>query len=569
MKRILLELKGYGFWIILVLLMAFVIVMTTLRIPVLTGRAVDEIVGVGLVDFDGVKVIIFQMVITIAITIVLQYLMNRINNYIAFRLTLELRLRAFDALSRLSLSRLDTISHGDYISRIITDADVFSDGLLLGFSQLFSGVMTILMTIVFMAQIHLPLTLVVVALTPFSVLVARFISKGSNKYFGQQAADRGQMTDFVDEHIGGQKLLRCFNQSQESIDAFEKINASLLESTLKATFFSSLPNPSSRLINNLVYMSVGVFGALAAIKGHITIGELSAFLAYATQYAKPFNEITGVVTEMQNALVCAGRIFSLIDEPEEIETGDGELGRIRGSLCMKDVSFSYDKTKPLMEHLNIVVKPGERVAIVGPTGAGKTTLINLLMRFYDPDSGSIFMDDNNIADIRRCDVRTHYGMVLQETWLSEGTIADNIRMGHPGASIADVLSAAEQTRAHEFIRKLPNKYDTFLSSDGGILSQGQKQLLCITRVMLSLPPMLILDEATSSIDTRTEMKIQSAFSKMMQGRTTFIVAHRLSTIRNCDKILYMEHGTVFESGTHDELMQLGGGYAKLYNSQWD
>ncbi len=569
MKRILQELKSYGVQIAVVLFLSLVTVVLTLRIPVLTGQAVDCIVGRGAIDRVGLYGVLREMVASIALTVFAQYLMNRVNYYTAYHLTRSLRERAFDTLSHLTVSKIDIHPHGDYISRIITDADVFSDGLLLGFTQLFSGVLTIIFTILFMGRISFPLAAIVVVLTPVSIMVARFISKGSSRFFGEQADCRGALTDYTDECIEGQKLLRAFYANERAVEEFEKRNEALSESSLKATFFSSLPNPSSRFVNNLIYMCVGVAGALAAIDGHVTVGGLTAFLAYAAQYAKPFNEITGVVTEMQNAVVCAGRLFELMDEPREEETGEETMGRVSGDVAFDAVSFSYDKKTPLMEDVSVSVKAGERVAIVGPTGAGKTTLINLLMRFYDIDAGTISIDGKDTKTVLKDDLREHFGMVLQETWLSEGTIADNIRMGHPDASMEDVVRAAEQTRAHEFIRKLPDKYDTYLTTDGGILSQGQKQLLCITRVMLSLPPMLILDEATSSIDTRTEMKIQSAFAKMMQGRTTFIVAHRLSTVKNCDQIFYMENGTILESGTHEKLMERDGRYARLYNSQWD
>ncbi len=569
MNRIFQELKSYILQIGIVLLLSLITVVMTLRIPVLTGVAVDCIVGKGAIDSDGLYAVLREMAVSIAITVAAQYLMNRMNYYTAYHLTRSLRERAFETLSHLTVSRIDVHPHGDYISRIITDADVFSDGLLLGFTQLFSGVLTIFFTIVFMGRISFPLAAIVVILTPVSIFVARFIAKGSSRFFGEQADSRAALTDYTDECIEGQKLLKTFCANERAVLEFEKRNAALSESSLKATFFSSLPNPSSRFVNNLIYMCVGVAGALAAIDGHVSVGGLTAFLAYAAQYAKPFNEITGVVTEMQNAVVCAGRLFELMDEPREEETGQDTLGRVSGNIAFEHVSFSYDEKTPLMENVSVSVKAGERVAIVGPTGAGKTTLINLLMRFYDINSGKIDIDGKDTKNVLKDDLREHFGMVLQETWLAEGTIADNIRMGHPEAGMEDVIRAAEQTRAHEFIRKLPEKYDTYLSTDGGILSQGQKQLLCITRVMLSLPPMLILDEATSSIDTRTEMKIQSAFAKMMQGRTTFIVAHRLSTIKNCDQIFYMENGTILESGTHEKLMEQNGRYAKLYNSQWD
>ncbi|MBQ7677323.1 MAG: ABC transporter ATP-binding protein, partial [Lachnospiraceae bacterium] len=504
MKRIIAELNPYRFYIAAVLVFAFITVVMTLRIPVLTGQAVDCIVSAQNVDTAGLFHVLAEMGVSIAVTIIAQYLMNRINNHIAYSLTRSLRGRAFDTLSRLSVGQIDKHPHGDYISRIITDADVFSDGLLLGFSQLFSGVLTIILTIVFMARISFLLAMIVVVLTPVSVFVAKYISSRSYRFFQTQADDRGVLTDFVDERIEGQKLLKSFSYMDQTIADFEKMNACLTESSIKATFFSSLPNPSSRFVNNLIYMSVGVAGAFAAMNGHLTIGGLTAFLAYSAQYAKPFNEITGVVTEMGNAIVCAGRLFELMDEPRETETGDGTLGRVAGRIGFSDVSFSYRKNEPLMEHISLAIHKGERIAIVGPTGAGKTTLINLLMRFYDIDDGTITIDERDVRTVTRDDLRAHFGMVLQETWLAEGTVADNIKMGHPEATMDDVIRAAEQTKAHEFIRKLPQKYETFLTTDGGVLSQGQKQLLCITRVMLSLPPMLILDEATSSIDTRTE-----------------------------------------------------------------
>ncbi|MBR1633829.1 MAG: ABC transporter ATP-binding protein [Lachnospiraceae bacterium] len=543
---------------------AAISVFASLVLPVFVGKAVDCLIGAGKVDFVDLRIILVKMLIILAFGGIAQLVAGRINIKISAMAVRRLRGEAFDAVTRLPLSSVDAHSHGDLESRIIADADAVGDGLLLGFSQLFTGVLTILGTIGFLFYISPHIAPVVVLLTPMSLLVARFISDRSRKYFLEQAALRGELTAFCEEQIGGVKLLRCFGANERSKRDFAGFNERLNEISLKATFYSSLPNPSSRFVNNTIYMAVGVIGALYAIAGGITVGGLTSFLSYASGYAKPFNEITGVITEFQNAFVCAGRLFELIGAKPEQETGEGELLSVRGDIAFENVAFSYDKKVPLITDFSLAVKRGAHIAVVGPTGAGKTTLVNLLMRFYDVDSGTISVDGTDIADITRKSLRSSFGMVLQETWLREGTVFSNLTLGKADATIGEVVEAAKLTRAHDFIRRLPQGYDTPLSSDGGTLSQGEKQLLCITRIMLSLPPMLILDEATSSIDTRTEQKIQTAFHRMMQNRTTFIVAHRLSTIRNSDLILYMEHGNVLEQGTHEALLAKDGRYAALY-----
>lgn len=562
MKRLIKYLKPYSIEIVASVLLAAVSVASSLLLPVLVGKAIDAMVESNRKE-DLFSVLVLMLIFT-AVGFLSQFFMGKINVVIQTRVVKSLRKDAFDSLSVLPIFTVDSKAHGDLQSRIITDADAVGDGLLLGFSQLFTGVTTILGTIFLLFRISVRIAPVVVILTPLSMFVAKFISKKSNVYFKEQAALRGRVNDYVQERIGSQRLIAAFGATDKSKEEFEPLNESLTRTSLKATFYSSLPNPSSRFVNNLIYMSVGVLGALDCINGGISVGGLTSFLSYAGSYAKPFNEITGVITEMQNAFVCAGRLFELIDYNPEEETSEDELGSVKGDIEFKNVDFSYDSERPLIEDLNLSVKKGEHVAIVGPTGAGKTTVVNLLMRFYDVDKGRIEIDGRSIESVTRKALRKSYGMVLQETWLRNGTIFENIVLGKEDATMDEVVAAAKKTKAHEFIRKLPDGYNTRIEGDGGILSQGQKQLLCITRVMLSLPPMMILDEATSSIDTRTEMKIQGAFRQMMAGRTTFIVAHRLSTIRNCDQIIYMEKGKILEHGTHDELLTVNGRYARLY-----
>ena len=569
LKRIGRILLPYLPYILLTLLCAVGTVFLTLEIPILTGRAIDCIGGFHQVDFDGLVAVLRTMTAVILLTAFFQWLMNRINNYITYSVTMELRRAAFAKLQRLPVSHVDTHSHGDYVSRIVTDADSFSDGLLLGFSQLFTGVLTILGTIGFMVRLQPRISLVVILLTPISFLVAKFISSRTYRMFKQQAMDRGDLTEFASERIEQQKLVHTFSYTDATKAEFQRRNEALRKSALNATFYSSLTNPSTRFVNALIYGVVCFFGAGTVLAGNLTVGELSSFLGYASQYSKPFNEITGVITEMQNAIACASRLFELIDAEPEEDHGDYELPQnMRGQISFRDVAFSYNKEQPLLRDLNLSVQPGQKVAIVGPTGAGKTTMINLLMRFYDVDQGGIYIDGVDIRQMSRASLRQKFGMVLQETWLQEGTILENLRLAKPDATVEEVVEACKASHAHSFIKRLPNGYDTRLGMDGGSLSQGQKQLLCIARVMLNLPPMLILDEATSSIDTRTEMKIQEAFGRMMEGRTTFVVAHRLSTIINSDIILYMEHGQVLEQGSHKALLEKNGKYAALYYSQF-
>ena len=564
MKQLQHYLQPYAPAMLLSLLCAALSVVATLALPIYVGKAVDCMIGVGTVDFAGLGAVLLQMAAIMAAGAAAQLVMGRINIRISTTVVARLRREAFDAVTRLPLSEVDSHSHGDLESRIITDADAVGDGLLLGFSQLFSGVMTIIGTIGFLFYISPRIAPVVVLLTPLSLFVARFISSRSRRYFTEQAVLRGQMTAYCEEQVTGVKLLRAFGANERSKQGFTAINDQLNDISLKATFYSSLPNPSSRFVNNIIYMAVGMLGALYVISGGMTVGGLTSFLSYASGYAKPFNEITGVITELQNALVCAGRLFGLMEMEPESETGSEELTGVRGNIVFDRLDFSYDKKTPTIQDFSLTVPHGAHVAVVGPTGAGKTTLVNLLMRFYDMDSGTIRLDGADVKQYLRRSLRASFGMVLQETWLREGTVRENLTLGRQEATEDELIEAARLTKAHEFIRKLPQGYDTVLSADGGTLSQGEKQLLCITRVMLSLPPMLILDEATSSIDTRTEQKIQAAFHRMMQNRTTFIVAHRLSTIRHSDIILYMEHGNVLEQGTHEELLSLNGGYAKLY-----
>lgn len=566
--RILRELKPFLGHILLSLFCALITVILTLEIPVLTGQAVDCILGPGRVDFPGLFAVLRRMAVVVAATFFSQWIMNRLNNYITYRVTCNMRQQAFAKMIRLPLRDIDGHSHGDYMSRIVTDADVFSDGLLMGFTQLFTGVLTIVGTIGFMLNISVPIALVVILLTPVSLLMAKFIATRTYAMFQLQAKRRGEQTSLVEEMIEHKKVVRLFNYEREAQKAFDAGNELLADSSMKATFYSSITNPATRFVNSLIYAGVGVSGAMLAVYGGISVGALTSFLGYANQYAKPFNEISGVVTELQNALACAARLFEMADMPLEEEQVKTTLEKPEGRVKFENVAFSYDPERPLIRNLNLTVEPGQRVAIVGPTGSGKTTLINLLMRFYEVDEGRITIDGVDIRDISKDNLRSSFGMVLQETWLKEGTVMENLRMANPDASQEEVVAAAKAAHAHEFIRRLPKKYDTVLGEDGGSLSQGQKQLLCIARVMLHLPPMLILDEATSSIDTRTEMKIQEAFGRMMVGRTTFVVAHRLSTIRESDLILYMQDGQVLEQGTHESLLAKNGYYAKLYYSQF-
>ena len=570
MKRVLKYIRKYTPALVLSLLLAGLTVLLTLYIPILTGNAVDLIIGKGQVDMPGIFAIMKKIAIVMIITAVGQWVMNTCNNYITYHVIRDIRTDAFAKLEILPLKYLDAHAYGDIVSRVIADVDTFADGLLMGFTQLFTGVLTILCTLGFMLVTNVPITLVVVCITPVSFLVAKFIATKTYSMFKEQSETRGEQTSLIEEMIDNQKIVNTFSRGEAVKSKFGEINGRLQKCSLKAIFFSSITNPATRFVNSLVYAGVGVFGALVAIKGGISVGRLSCFLSYANQYTKPFNEISGVVTELQNAFVCAGRIFELIDEePQVPDAADARvLEDAQGNVDLKNVYFQYVPEKKLIQNFNLKVTPGQRVAIVGPTGCGKTTVINLLMRFYDVNSGSIKVDGTDIRDITRGSLRTNYGMVLQETWLRSGTIRDNICMGKPDATEEEIIAAAKASHAHSFIKRLPQGYDTVITEDGGSLSQGQKQLLCITRVMLCLPPMLILDEATSSIDTRTEIKIQNAFAKMMEGRTSFIVAHRLSTIQSADVILVMKDGNIIEQGNHETLLAKGGFYANLYNSQF-
>ena len=570
MKRVLKYIRKYTPALVLSLLLAGLTVLLTLYIPILTGNAVDLIIGKGQVDMPGIFSIMKKIAIAMIITAVGQWVMNTCNNYITYNVIRDIRTDAFAKLEILPLKYLDAHAYGDIVSRVIADVDTFADGLLMGFTQLFTGVLTILCTLGFMLVTNVPITLVVVCITPVSFLVAKFIATKTYSMFKEQSETRGEQTSLIEEMIDNQKIVNTFSRGEAVKSKFGEINGRLQKCSLKAIFFSSITNPATRFVNSLVYAGVGVFGALVAIKGGISVGRLSCFLSYANQYTKPFNEISGVVTELQNAFVCAGRIFDLIDEePQVPDAADARvLEDAQGNVDLKNVYFQYVPEKKLIQNFNLKVTPGQRVAIVGPTGCGKTTVINLLMRFYDVNSGSIQVDGTDIRDITRGSLRTNYGMVLQETWLRSGTIRDNICMGKPDATEEEIIAAAKASHAHSFIKRLPQGYDTVITEDGGSLSQGQKQLLCITRVMLCLPPMLILDEATSSIDTRTEIKIQNAFAKMMEGRTSFIVAHRLSTIQSADVILVMKDGNIIEQGNHETLLAKGGFYANLYNSQF-
>ena len=570
MKRVLKYIRKYTPALVLSLLLAGLTVLLTLYIPILTGNAVDLIIGKGQVDMAGIFAIMKRIAIAMIITAVGQWIMNTCNNYITYHVIRDIRTDAFAKLEILPLKYLDAHAYGDIVSRVIADVDTFADGLLMGFTQLFTGALTILCTLGFMLVTNVPITLVVVCITPVSFLVAKFIATKTYSMFKEQSETRGEQTSLIEEMIDNQKIVNTFSRGEAVKSKFGEINGRLQKCSLKAIFFSSITNPATRFVNSLVYAGVGVFGALVAIKGGISVGRLSCFLSYANQYTKPFNEISGVVTELQNAFVCAGRIFELIDEePQVPDAADARvLEEAQGNVDLKNVYFQYVPEKKLIQNFNLQVKPGQRVAIVGPTGCGKTTVINLLMRFYDVNSGSIKVDGTDIRDITRGSLRTNYGMVLQETWLRSGTIRDNICMGKLDATEEEIIAAAKASHAHSFIKRLPQGYDTVITEDGGSLSQGQKQLLCITRVMLCLPPMLILDEATSSIDTRTEIKIQNAFAKMMEGRTSFIVAHRLSTIQSADVILVMKDGNIIEQGNHETLLAKGGFYANLYNSQF-
>lgn len=558
--------------LVLTIILAVATVALTLYFPILTGRAIDLIIEKGLVDFDGIMEILVQGAVVVGITAVLQWVMNRCNNRMTYSIVRDIRRDAFDKLEHLPLSYIDSHSHGDVVSRIIADVDTFAEGLLMGFTQLFTGLATIVGTLLFMLAIDVKITVVVVVLTPLSLLVASFIAKKTYSMFQLQTKTRGEQTALIEEMIGSQKVVQAFGHEDEALASFGEINDRLEKCSLRAIFFSSLVNPSTRFINSLVYAAVGIAGAVAVIAtgGAFSVGNLSCFLSYANQYTKPFNEISGVVTELQNALACAARIFELIEEPsEEPDAKDAyALAQADGHVDIDHVYFSYVPKQKLIEDFNLHVVPGQRIAIVGPTGCGKTTLINLLMRFYDVKSGTIAVSGRDIMHMTRQSVRSSYGMVLQETWLKKGTIRDNICMGRPDATDEEMIAAAKAAHAHSFIRRLPQGYDTPITEDGGNLSQGQKQLLCIARVMLCLPPMLILDEATSSIDTRTEIRIQKAFLTMMQGRTSFIVAHRLSTIREADVILVMKEGRIIEQGNHESLLAADGFYAKLYNSQF-
>ena len=552
-KKVLHYIRRYRFFLIASLVLALITVVLTLYVPILTGQAVDLIVGKGQVDFAGVYRICVKIGIAILLTMVAQWVMNVANNKITYSVVRDIRTDAFEKIQVLPLSYIDSHSYGGIVSRVIADADQFADGLLMGFTQLFTGVITILGTLGFMLSVSVPIALVVVVLTPVSLFVAAFIAKRTYQMFRMQSETRGEQTALIEEMIGNQKVVQAFGQEKEVGDRFDEINDRLSKYSLQGTFFSSITNPSTRFVNALVYAAVGVFGAFFAIQGGISVGQLSCFLSYANQYTKPFNEISGVVTELQNAIACAGRVLELIEETPEIPDSEDaiNLGKADGKVEIEDVYFSYEPNQKLIEHFNLQVKPGQRVAIVGPTGCGKTTLINLLMRFYDVNSGAIKVSEKDIRKVTRESLRANYGMVLQETWLKQGTIRENIVMGRENATDDEVLAAAKASHAHSFIKRLPNGYDTVIGEDGGSLSAGQKQLLCITRVMLCLPPMLILDEATSSIDTRTEMRIQKAFATMMQGRTSFLVAHRLSTIQEADVILVMRDGKIVEQGNHE------------------
>ena len=570
LNRVLHKIRPYSAFVVCSLLVAAVSVAAQLYIPILCGDAIDKMLGKGNVDLAGVLRIAVSILVVAAVAALAQWLLSVCNNRITFSVSRDLRNEALRKIQTLPLSYLDSHPSGDIVSRMVADVDTFADGLLMGFTQLFSGILTIFGTLLFMLRENVPITLVVVCITPLSLVVAGFLAKRSYGYFQGQSTVRGKQTALVNEMIEGQKVVQAFGHEAESLAAFDEVNGQLQDVSLKAIFFSSLTNPATRFVNNIVYAGVGLVGALYAVRGGITIGQLSVFLSYANQYTKPFNEISGVVTELQNALACAARVFELLDAEDQVPEAENAAAlQPDGHVQLQDVSFRYLPDRPLIEGLSLDVQPGQRIAIVGPTGCGKTTLINLLMRFYDVNSGSIKVSGTDIRDVTRASLRGSYGMVLQDTWLRAGTVRENIAYGKPDATMDEVIAAAKAAHAHSFIRRLPEGYDTVIAEDGGNISQGQKQLLCIARVMLCLPPMLILDEATSSIDTRTEVRIQKAFARMMQGRTSFIVAHRLSTIREADVILVMKDGHIVEQGNHDQLLAQGGFYAKLYNSQFE
>ena len=570
LNRVLHKIRPYSVFVVCSLLVAAVSVAAQLYIPILCGDAIDKMLGKGNVDLAGVLRIAVSILVVAAVAALAQWLLSVCNNRITFSVSRDLRNEALRKIQTLPLSYLDSHPSGDIVSRMVADVDTFADGLLMGFTQLFSGILTIFGTLLFMLRENVPITLVVVCITPLSLVVAGFLAKRSYGYFQSQSTVRGRQTALVNEMIEGQKVVQAFGHEAESLAAFDEVNGQLQDVSLKASFFSSLTNPATRFVNNIVYAGVGLVGALYAVRGGITIGQLSVFLSYANQYTKPFNEISGVVTELQNALACAARVFALLDAEDQVpEAANAAVLQPDGHVQLQDVSFRYLPDRPLIEGLSLDVQPGQRIAIVGPTGCGKTTLINLLMRFYDVNGGSIKVSGTDIRDVTRASLRGSYGMVLQDTWLRAGTVRENIAYGKPDATMEEVIAAAKAAHAHSFIRRLPDGYDTVIAEDGGNISQGQKQLLCIARVMLCLPPMLILDEATSSIDTRTEVRIQKAFARMMQGRTSFIVAHRLSTIREADVILVMKDGHIVEQGNPDQLLAQGGFYAKLYNSQFE
>ena len=570
LNRVLHKIRPYSAFVVCSLLVAAVSVAAQLYIPILCGDAIDKMLGKGNVDLAGVLRIAVSILVVAAVAALAQWLLSVCNNRITFSVSRDLRNEALRKIQTLPLSYLDSHPSGDIVSRMVADVDTFADGLLMGFTQLFSGILTIFGTLLFMLRENVPITLVVVCITPLSLVVAGFLAKRSYGYFQSQSTVRGKQTALVNEMIEGQKVVQAFGHEAESLAAFDEVNGQLQDVSLKAIFFSSLTNPATRFVNNIVYAGVGLVGALYAVRGGITIGQLSVFLSYANQYTKPFNEISGVVTELQNALACAARVFELLDAEDQVPEAENAAAlQPDGHVQLQDVSFRYLPDRPLIEGLSLDIQPGQRIAIVGPTGCGKTTLINLLMRFYDVNGGSIKVSGTDIRDVTRASLRGSYGMVLQDTWLRAGTVRENIAYGKPDATMDEVIAAAKAAHAHSFIRRLPEGYDTVIAEDGGNISQGQKQLLCIARVMLCLPPMLILDEATSSIDTRTEVRIQKAFARMMQGRTSFIVAHRLSTIREADVILVMKDGHIVEQGNHDQLLAQGGFYAKLYNSQFE
>ena len=570
LRKVLRYIRRYWGYLGASIILAAVTVALTLYLPILIGQAVDRIVGKGAVDFAGIFVILRKMAVIIGLTAVAQWVMNACNNKITYNVIRDIRTEAFEKIEKLPLKYLDAHSYGEIVSRVIADVDQFADGLLMGFTQFFTGIVTIFGTLIFMLTISVRITVAVVVITPVSLFVASFIAKKTFSMFKLQSETRGEQTAFIEEMVGNQKVVQAFSHEDEALEKFDEINERLQKYSLRAIFFSSITYPSTRFVNSLVYATVGVVGAFTAIAGGISVGQLSSLLSYANQYTKPFNEISGAITELQNALACAGRVIELIEEDAEVPDAEDavDLEHANGKVELSHVYFSYVPEQKLIEDFNLSVKPGQRVAVVGPTGCGKTTLINLLMRFYDVNSGTIKVSDIPLQQLTRKSLRDNYGMVLQETWLRSGSIRDNIAMGKPDATDEEIIAAAKASHAHGFIKRLPEGYDTVIAEDGGNLSQGQKQLLCIARVMLCLPPMLILDEATSSIDTRTEIKIQNAFAKMMQGRTSFIVAHRLSTIREADIILVMKDGSIIEQGNHEELLEKNGFYAKLYNSQF-